>query len=374
MTHEVPAARRNGVVRVDYADLLSFTTRLFTERGVPADRAHTAASALCYGDLTGLESHGLFNLTRLYLPLFDSDRVDPAAQPRVLTDLGACAVVDSRRALGLWSAAEAMDSAADRAARHGIGLVSVRDATHFGCAGFHTARAAERGMIGVLLGNCGGQRIARPPGGALAMLGTNPLSVAAPALPGHPFVLDMSTTVVPTGRVRTAAARGEPVPPGWLVDSSGAAVTDPAAFDRGEAYLNWLGSDQDTGAYKGFGLGLVVELLGALLPGAGLGPAPEALAGDGRPHGRDDDIGFSALAIAPRLLRPDRDFTGAAEALFETINACPPAPGHADVRYPGWWEAERAQSRLREGVPVPAGLHTDLVGLGLGVEPAGEHR
>ncbi|GAA2796683.1 Ldh family oxidoreductase [Saccharopolyspora taberi] len=354
-----------GTVRVDYADLLSFTTEQFVGRGIPVDRAHTAASALCYGDLTGLDSHGLFNLTRLYLPLFSRDRVDPAAQPRVLTDLGACAVIDSDRALGLWAAAEAMDSAIDRATRHGVGLISVRGGTHFGCAGFHAARAAERGMIGVIASNCGGQRIARPPGGAVAMLGTNPLSVAAPALPEHPFVLDMSTTVVPTGKVRTAARRGEPIPEGWLVDAGGAAVTDPAAFDRGEAYLNWLGVDRNTGSYKGFGLGLVVELLSALLSGSGVGPAPEALRGDGRPHGTDDDIGFFVLAIAPEMLRPGQDFTGAARSMFETLTSCPPVHPEESVRYPGWWEAERALDRRRDGVPLTTALHAELVELGL---------
>jgi LDH2 family malate/lactate/ureidoglycolate dehydrogenase len=363
--HIDPAQQRSDVVHVDYHALRSATTDLFVDRGIPPGRARTAAEALCYGDLTGFESHGLFNLPRLYLPLFDAGRVDPVAQPRTLTDLGACAVVDARRALGLWSAAEAMDSALDRAERHGVGLVSVRDATHFGCAGFHAARAAKRGMIGMIASNCGRQRIARPPGGAVAMLGTNPLSVAAPALDDHPFVLDMSTTVVPTGRIRTAAHRGESIPKGWLAGHAGDPVTDPEAFDRGDAHLRWLGGDPATGVHKGFGLGLVVELLAALLPGAGLGPEPEALTGDGRPQGRDDDIGFFTLAIAADMLRPEQDFLEAARALFTTLLDCPALDEGSAVRYPGWWEAESARTRLRDGIPIPLSLYAELAELGL---------
>jgi LDH2 family malate/lactate/ureidoglycolate dehydrogenase len=213
--------------------------------------------------------------------------------------------------------------------------------------------------------NCGGQRIARPPHGALAMLGTNPLAVAAPALDDHPFVLDMSTTVVPTGRIRAAARQGERLPEGWLEDASGRPVTDPAAFDGGTAYLRWLGGGPDTGAYKGFGLGLVVELLAAVLPGAAVGPAPAALAGDGRPHGRDDDIGFLLLAIAPNRLRPEGDFAGAAQDMFRSLLDCPPLDSHTPVRYPGWWEAERSQERRRGGVPLAAGVHMELTELGL---------
>lgn len=361
--HDDPAPR--PAVLVDHDELRTAVTDRFTTYGIPPRRARTAADALCHGDLTGLDSHGVFNLGRLYLPLLDSGRADPTAEPATLTDLGACVVLDARRALGLWSAAEAMDLAVERARLYGIGMVSVRRATHFGCAGFHTARAAEQGLIGVVASNCGGQRIARPPHGALAMLGTNPLSVAAPALAGRPFVLDMSTTVVPTGRIRTAAQRGTTIPEGWLADEAGRPVTDPGAFDRGEAYLRWLGGAPETGAHKGFGLGLVVEVLAALLPGAAVGPAPEALRGDGRPHGRDDDIGFFVLALAPDKLRPEGGFAEAAESLFGTLLDCPPVDEGTPVRYPGWWEAERARTRRREGIPLPAPLHDELTALGL---------
>ncbi|POX49317.1 lactate dehydrogenase [Streptomyces sp. Ru71] len=360
-----PTAPDPTRVLVDHTALRTAVTGLFAGHGIPAARARLAADALCHGDLTGMESHGMFNLTRLYLPLLESGRCDPGAEPRTLTDLGACAVVDARRALGLWAAAEAMDDAVARAQRHGVGLVSVRGATHFGCAGFHAVRAAHAGMIGVVASNCGGQRIARPPGGAVAMLGTNPLSVAAPALDGHPFLLDMSTTVAPTGRVRIAARSGTEVPAGWLEDAAGDPVTDPSAFDRGEAFLRWLGGTADTGVHKGYGLGIAVELLAAVVSGAALGPAPDALDGDGRPHGRDDDIGFFLLAIAPEVLRPGADVAGTTRSLFGALADCPPAPGAEPVRYPGWREAELAAERRRDGIPLPGYLYRELATLGL---------
>jgi LDH2 family malate/lactate/ureidoglycolate dehydrogenase len=347
-------------VRVPHDELLSFTARAFRARGVPLLRATAAAAALLYGDLHGLGSHGLANLRRLYLPLFDTGRCDPAAEPTVVRDTGAAVHVDARAALGLWAASEVMDLATEKASAYGVGLVSVRGGTHFGCAGHHAARAAERGMIGIVASNCGGQRIARPPGGAVAMLGTNPLSVAAPALPGRPFVLDMSTTVVPTGRVRAAARAGTTVPEGWLADDDGVPVTDPAAFDRGEAHLRWLGGEPDTGAYKGFGLAVAVELLTAALSGAALGPAPDALGGTGGPHGTDDDIGYFVLAIAPETLRPGGGFTTSVRTLFATLLDCPPGP----VRYPGWLEAERAARYRSDGVPLAPDVYSDLVAAG----------
>jgi LDH2 family malate/lactate/ureidoglycolate dehydrogenase len=370
VTPPAPAPAR--VVRVDEAELIRFVGEVFGRRGVPGGRARAAADALCYGDRTGHASHGVANLSRLYLPLFEAGRVDPVGEPRIVTDRGAAVLLDARRALGLWAASEAMDLAVARAANHGIGMVSVHSATHFGCAGYHAARAAACGMVGIVASNCGGQRIARPPGGRLAMLGTNPLSVAAPAGGEHPFVLDMSTTAVPTGRVRAAARAGETIPEGWLEDDAGAPVTDPAAFDRGDAHLIWLGGTGQA-AYKGFGLGLAVEVLAALVSGAALGPDASALEGDGGPSGRDDDIGLVFIAIAPSTLRPDEDVRSQAQGLFGSLLACPPVDAAAPVRYPGWHEAERASESRRDGVGLDGALYDELVEIAgsLGLSPPG---
>ncbi|MDT0328333.1 Ldh family oxidoreductase [Nocardiopsis lambiniae] len=356
-TPEATPVPTRETVPVDHDVLLSFLTEVFTGRGLPPERAAEAARALCHGDLTGMDSHGVANLARLYLPLLDEGRADPRAEPRIIADLGAAVLLDARRSLGLWSASEAMGLAAERAERHGVGLVSVRDATHLGCAGYHALRAVERGMIGLVASNCGGQRIARPPGGAVTVLGTNPLSAAAPAGALPPFLLDMSTTAAPTGRIRQAAREGRPVPEGLLRDDHGTPVTDPSAFDAGRAHLMWLGGE--VGRFKGFGLGLLVEVLSAVVSGSGRGPHPDALAGDGRPTGRDDDIGFLMLAIAPGALRDGAEAD--AEELFGVLTDCPPVdPGHP-VRYPGWHEHHLASERRARGVPLTVDLYAELV-------------
>ncbi|WP_026426051.1 Ldh family oxidoreductase [Actinokineospora inagensis] len=343
-------------VRVPHDDLLRFTSAVFSAHGIPPERAKAAATALCHGDIVGMTSHGLTNLSRIYLPLLASGRARADAEPRVLSDRGAAVLLDGQGALGLWLAGEAMDLATKRAGEFGIGLVSVRGGTHFGCAGPHAMRAVAHGMIGVVAANCGHQRITRPPGGRVPMLGTNPLSVAAPAGQHPPFLLDMSTTTVPTGKVRAAARAGVDVPAGWLVDDAGEPVTDPTRFDDGTAHLTWLG-DQ----HKGFGLGLMVEVLAALVPGAGLGPSQAALSVDRAP---DDDIGYFVLAVAPAALRQPGTYQREAGSLFGALLACPPVQPDGQVSYPGVPEARRAERSRREGVPLSGELYAELVELG----------
>lgn len=346
-----------GTVRVPYQGLLGFVRGVLGAHDVPPEPAAAAAETLCHGDLAGFASHGVANLPRLYLPLLAGGRCDPRARPVVAEDRGAAVLLDARRALGLWAAGTAMDLAVARAREHGVGLVSVRGATHFGCAGHHALRAARQRMVGLVTANCGRQRLVPPVGGRTPMLGTNPLSLAAPAGGGPPFVLDMSTTVVPTGKVRAAAREGQRVPPGWLEDESGAPVTDPASFDDGWSRLCWLGGRPETGAYKGFGLALLVEVLSALVSGAGTGPGA---ARDGTPAG-DDDIGYLMLAIAPGRLRSEDGFLADCREVFGALLGCPPLLDGRPVTYPGVPEARRTAERLRNGVPLSLAVHRELL-------------
>src|SRR5216683_4199816 len=121
------------VVRLPYDEIVGFVGEVFRILGIPDKRAATSAEALCYGELTGMTTHGLVNLTRIYLRLFESGRIDPHAEPLITSDAGAAVHLDAGRALGLWMAAEAMDLAAERAEQFGIGMVSVRNSTHVGC-------------------------------------------------------------------------------------------------------------------------------------------------------------------------------------------------------------------------------------------------
>ncbi|WP_419992754.1 Ldh family oxidoreductase [Streptomyces boninensis] len=360
MTTATTTAPAVGTVRLDYHDLLGFTAEVFTKRGLAPDRAEAAARALVHGDLTGITSHGLANLTRLYLPLFDERRADPDADLEIVADRGAAVLVDSHNALGLWSARASMDLALERAETYGVGLVSLYNGTHFGVAGHFTGHAAAQGAIGFIASNCGGQRIIRPPGAVDPLLGTNPFSVAVPVGDYPPYVLDMSTTVVPTGRIRVAARDGRTIPEGWLADDAGNPVTDPAAFDRGEAHLQWLGGRPETGSFKGYALSLMVETLAALLPGAETGPTSES--------GRDDNIGFFALAIAPGRLRAHSDFLMQSEELFGALLNARAVDPDRPVRYPGWPEAQHAREALSHGVPLSAALFGELEQVAAGLQ------
>jgi LDH2 family malate/lactate/ureidoglycolate dehydrogenase len=338
-------------VRLPLESHRSLTRALLARCGLPRPAAHAAAEAIAYADQRGLTSHGLNAVVTLYAPRLLDGRINRNARPRRVRQQGAVTVLDGDNGLGLVTMTSAVDLAAEAARRHGLAAVAVRHSSHFGAAGYYTHRLATAGLIGLAMSNCGAQGIVPPLGGAVRLLGTNPLSVAVPAAGLPPFVLDMSTTVVAAGRVRAALRDGQRVPPGWLVGRDGRGVSDPAAYQAGRADLAWLGGRLATGAAKGYGLGLLVDLMCGPLAGAACGPQPEAL--QATAPAEDHDVGHIALALEPAVFGdPDQIMADAAD-LLNTVTACPPASYADGVTYPGAPEAERAASARAAGVPLP---------------------
>jgi LDH2 family malate/lactate/ureidoglycolate dehydrogenase len=144
--------------RVPIDALIELVTEVFAAHDLPRSRAAMAAEALCHGD-----------------PMLVNGMVRPRAEPLMIADRGAAALIDYRRAPGLWAVGDAMDRAVARAGRFGVGLMSVRGVGPFGRAGHHAARALPHTMIGLV--------------GTAA----NPLGMAAPAGAYPEFVLDMDT-------------------------------------------------------------------------------------------------------------------------------------------------------------------------------------
>jgi LDH2 family malate/lactate/ureidoglycolate dehydrogenase len=355
-------------VRVPTAQLHEFVTAAFERCGLDADAALTAADAVCYADVHGFTTHGSNALAGIYVPRLRDGRISAHARPQVISDTGAVAVIDGRGGLGLLAMTAATDLAADKAVANGVGLVAVRGSTHFGSAGFYTHRLAERGLIGLAMTNCGAQGVAPPLGGRVRLLGTNPLSAAVPAAQRAPFVLDMSTTVVATGKLQAAKLAGQQVPAGWLYALDGTEVTDPDRYYRGTADVAWLGGQLATGGAKGFGLALLVDLLCGPLAGAAFGPHRRVL--DGGEPIADTDIGHVALAINPTAFGSAEHFTAGVEELLGTVEACPPAVPGGRVTYPGAPEAQRAAESAIDGVALPTAVadRLRLLGADLGLE------
>ena len=210
--------------------LEGFVQRVFAALGLPEGAALAVAQSLVAADLEGIPSHGVM-LVPMYVERLRAGSVSREVAARVVHDGGAAVVLDAGHALGQLTSAQAVGIVIERARAHGLAAVAVRNGFHFGTAGHWARRIAGDGLIGVAL--CNTRPLMPAPGGAERLVGNNPLAVALPAADGPALIVDMALSASAMGKVRLAAAAGQPIPEGWAADEHGRPTTDAAAAIKG---------------------------------------------------------------------------------------------------------------------------------------------
>ena len=242
-------------------------------------------------------------------------------------------LIDGGNGLGIPVAAKATRRVIEKAKKMGVAAASVRNLGHVGMLAYYTLKVAEKSLIGLATANSPA-RVA-PWGGANAILGTNPISFSFPS-GDHPITIDMATSSMASFKIRLAALRGERIPEGVALSREGKPTTDPR-----EAVKGFL---LPFGAYKGYGLSLIVEILSAAISGAQLSkfvfrhPSTQG--------------GFFIMAIDPAAFRSYEEYEAEVRELTNLVKSCPPAYGFDEVLLPGEPERRVYEERVRRGVPI----------------------
>jgi uncharacterized oxidoreductase len=324
--------------------LTAFARRAFGAAGVPADEAAVVAASLVDANLCGHDSHGVLRVPQ-YVGFIRDGTFKPGAPFTVLNETPAVLAADGGWGLGQVQAHRLLRQLLPKAQSLGVAAGTLRNCGHIGRLGeYAEVAAAGRLAFFACVNSHGGGRRVVPPGGSAGRLSTNPICFGVPT-PGHPVVLDFGTSVVAEGKVRVCYQQGQPVPDGWLVDHAGRPTTDPRvlyAEPRG-GILPFGGSQ----AYKGFGLGLVVDLLaGGLSGGRCSNPdLPMAAAGNSVVFALFDPAAFGGTE---HLLRE-------AEGLTAAVRGCPPIDAMKPITLPGDPERRCKAERQRTGIPIQDG-------------------
>lgn len=348
------------VERIPAERLREFSTGVFEAAGASREHAQRATDVLIWASLRGVDTHGIRNLKRYYLDAAGIGRRDGQivfdAELTLDSESPSTAAFDAHSGLALSLSVQAMQVAIQKAAQTGVGMVTVRNSTHFGPAGYYAWMAVEHDMLGFAstgyLFHRGQAKAVLPFGGLLPMLSTNPLAMACPALKMPPFVLDMSTSIVPVNRIELHEEEGRPFPADWAMDDQQRPTTDP---DRVHGVIP-LGGATTFGGHKGYGMALASWILTGLLSGAWrndalpervLGETPEPKFG----HAQEGIAHcFSAIRLDqfgdPQAMRQGMD------AMIQSINDSPPADGFPQVQVPGQGEHATEQERLQNGIPI----------------------
>ncbi len=321
-------------------DLRRLVSGIFQRLGVPENDAGMAADVLVMADLRGVDSHGVSNYMELtYVQGLKNGLINPTPDVHIVRETPATALLDGDAGLGLVVGQRAMKVAIGKAREVGAAFVTVRNSRHCGMLAYYSMMALPHDMIGISMTNATPNVL--PTFGRDSRVGTNPMSLAAPAGKEPPFVLDMATSTVAVGKVVIAKRLGVAIPEGWAIDAEGRPTTDPGIAREARRLLP-LGGTREQGSHKGYGLSVMVDILSAVLSGASISAN----------LARNGPAGHFFAAMRIDAFRPVEEFKAEMDAMLSGLRCVSPVEGEERVYYAGLIEHEAFQERTVNGIPL----------------------
>jgi LDH2 family malate/lactate/ureidoglycolate dehydrogenase len=341
--------------------LADFATALLAAGGLSREEARLVGQSLVDANLRGHDSHGVMRIP-FYLDQVAKREIFPGAEFKVLRESPTIVAADGNWGFGQTQAGRLMDRIIEKAKAQGTGLGTLVRCGHIGRLGEYCEQAAAAGLVSIVMVNTHGHaRRVAPPGGTAPRLGTNPLAFGVP-YDDQPLVLDFGTSATAEGKVRVKKIAGQLCPDGWLLDCNGQPTNDPnTLYGNPPGTILPMGGPQ---AYKGFGLGLMVEVFaGALSGGLTIREVPLTQNGNC----------VFMLVVDPNFVGGAEHFAAEVAQMIEFMRSCPRVPGVDEIQLPGDPERKTLSQRSRQGVPLDDGNWLQLTGLAekLGVTAPG---
>lgn len=324
-------------ITVSKKDQIDLIVAVLCGLGANAEEAYIQADVWTEADLRGIHSHGLQRLpvmvTRIQKGLLKVN-----VKPECTWTTDAVLNVDGKDGFGTAICETSLKELTPTVRKHGVGVLTVRNAAHVGMLGYYAEKRAQEGLVAIAFTTT--EALVHPFGGADALVGTNPIAIGIPGEP-RPFLLDMATSVSAMGRIIALKHRGEKVPEGWAVDKDGTPTTDPDAALRG--------SLSPAGGPKGYGLGISIGMLAGLLPGM---PTGREVLGT-----LDADfrctVGDLFIVMDPKAFPGGEMLVAGVRKYLEELRASRPGTGFQTVLVPGDTEHQFREERLMNGIPHP---------------------
>lgn len=332
----------SGAVSISLADAERLAAAALTRAGVAENAARSTARALVAAERDGQKGHGLSRVSS-YVEQVRCGKVKTDAAPAARRLSPAATLIDAAHGFAYPAIDLAIEELSALARTSVIALAAIRRSHHFGQAGAHVERLAEKGLVAFLFGNS--PKAMAFWGGRAPMIGTNPVAFAAPLPDGPPLVVDLALSVAARGKVMAAKKAGEKIPADWAFDAEGRPTTDPAEALKG--------SMAPVGGAKGAGLALMIEVVAAAVTASNFGfEASSFLDGEGPPP----DVGQALIAIDPDPLS-----NGAYASRMARLVAAMAA--EEGVRMPGATRLRNRAAAAKEGLMIAPALMAELTAL-----------
>ena len=338
-------------IRVDAQRLRAFTSSIFTKLGVGEEESRIWTDVLIEASLRGVDSHGILVLP-MYASIIEAGGIALNATMNILRDNGPTLLLDGGNGIGPVIANRAMELALERARQYGLSFVVVRNSNHFGIAGYYAMKSLALDMIGLAFTNAGPALAAW--GGRTKVIGSNALGIAVPAGKELPLVFDAAIGSAAGAKIFLAAEKGELIPADWMIDKYGNATDDPKALLNGGVVIPF-------GRHKGYGLGVITDVLTGVISGGLFSTHVKSFAQD---SSEPDGVCHSFAALDIKSFIPVADFNNRMDEMIRNIKKSERREGFDQILLPGERGFSTYDDRQRSGIPLHAKLVEDLRRLG----------
>jgi L-2-hydroxycarboxylate dehydrogenase (NAD+) len=356
---------------IQFELLEKFMVNVMVKAGIPEEDARIVGDVLLQADKLGFDSHGVNRFKSIYLDRIKEGILNPVTLYKIIKEGPTTAVIDGQNGMGQVISYNAMRLAIEKAKKYGMGMITVRNSSHYGFAGYYPLMAVQENMIGITGTNA--RPSVAPTFGVENMLGTNPMTFGIPSDESFPFLLDCATSIIQRGKIELYAREGKELHKGWVIDKNGQSKTNSSEVIKdliaGDAALTPLGGiGEETGGYKGYGYSTVVEILSAALQ---QGSFMKMLIGtkDGKkvPY----SVGHFFIVIDISAFTDPEDFKKTTGDILRELRASKKMPGQTRIYTAGEKEHYTYLERKEKGVPFNDELLEEFRGLCISYEQKG---
>jgi LDH2 family malate/lactate/ureidoglycolate dehydrogenase len=327
-------------VKISHGHIEKVSIALLKSMGTTDEEASVVSRNLLMADMRGIHTHGI-NFIPKIADRVESKVINIPTKLKLLSDSGATSHFDGNNGLGQIAAEKAMRRAIEHAKEYGVGMSLVKNTNHIGLLAFYSIIAAKEGTIGFAM--CNSAPSMAPWGGAEALFGTNPFSIALPVGDEKPVVLDMSTSLVARGKIRRALKLKERIPEGWAMDGEGKPTKDPEKAMEGTLI--------PVGGPKGYGMALFIDIICGMLSGSKYGRDVLTFHKPLGPTG----VGAMLMAIDIEHFMKKEAFDVLVKDYVKQIRESKKAEGINRIFLPGEIEDEKEAYSLENGVEIDEG-------------------
>ena len=321
---------------VRQSSLEAFAAELLQAASVPSKEAKFVAEALVWSDLRARFPQGVSRLP-VFIQRVQRGLITSPARLEWQTVAPAATALNANNAFGHVAGSAAMHKAIELAKSNGIGSVTVSHSNLYGAAAYFCSLAAEKQCIGFSCTNAVAK--VAPYGGTRAVFGTNPLAFGCPTSSGVPILVDLSTSALAGSIARNIGETGRTLPGGVALDKNGFPTVNPADLSQG-CLLPAAGP-------KGFGLGMMVDILCGVLSGAAMSHEVGSMYNT---WDRPVNTGHFCFAIDIQKFQQMDAFLQRIDTMLAWVRDAGP---EGEIRFPGEIRGEHAKAYAQHGIPLP---------------------